>query len=133
MTTPTPLPRPEDGYDPWAMKMLSRMTFMPGTFVDVTGDGDLRIVMEFAWGDVRYSQMAPGTPPGPTRLATSNTIPNDILVNCDEEAFFAFVRDAVRLMMIHEADEWMTVDGDARWNPHRADYRPPFRAGMLRR
>lgn len=119
--------------DPWATKMLKRMSFMPGTYVEVTGDGSLRLMIEFAWGDVRYEQMAPGTMHHPTRLATMHNVPMDILLDMKEEPFFAFVRDCIRAAMVHEADEWTKVDGDARWNPHRSGYDEPIRPGRMRR
>ena len=52
------------------------------------------------------------------RINCTENIPYQTLRTLDEDAFLGLIRRGIHRMELHEADEWIKVDGVIKFNPH---------------
>lgn len=103
----------------WAEEQLKRFTYKPGFEISVRNE---------TYGVCIYMNEIVRDSSGefPSRhKAQSQVVPFQILDLRQADRFFVFVRHSIHSFERHEVDEWIRVDGVARWNPHlRADELP---------
>lgn len=108
-----------------ARRIVARVTYKPGyTF-------ELRPARDTRWTDMKMStndsvirlnatvQDALGETEHPVTVLFDWAVPHNYLAAIDEDWIFKTIRNLVLKFEEHEAMEWLKIDGDARWNPHR--------------
>lgn len=101
-----------------AERLLGRVTYRPGMRLEVHQD-----VMHGALTLVTTRMVENTYQPGQMiRVNTMDPIPGFLVAHDGmEDHFYRWLRETIHRIEMHEADEFLRIDGVMRWNPHAND------------